>query len=114
MTTTMNTSIIHAKLSKADLKECLARFKKGTQAYKIVKYLANNRAVPTSELIKKADTRNLSEVVRSSCNPNLQDLGLVIRCDKPLVPYRNKVGQDLGQFEWSLFRVIEDEQVERV
>lgn len=103
-------ALLKVTLNKQELAKVLPHFTKATQAYRITAYLARNQGVATGKLCAKTSTGNISEIVRSICNPKLQTHGLMIRCEKPLEPFKNQFGQDSNQFAWSLFRVSEEQR----
>jgi hypothetical protein len=77
------------------------------QAARICAFLAFRAKAPTLEVNSTCSVGNISDVVNKDINPKIYHLGLMVGCEKPIVPIQNKFDQPSGQFLWSFFRLPE-------
>lgn len=77
------------------------------QAARIVMHLADNPKSPTAVVNTTCSVGNISDVVHKEINPRIGDLGLIVGCEKPIVPIKNKFNQPSGQFLWAFYELPE-------
>lgn len=99
--------LLPTRLSKHDLKAILEDFDPETQAYRILDHVGRSDGIPTGKLSARTSTGNISMVVITLINPKLESYGLVIRCERPLNPIRNKFRQTTQQHVWKLYKMVE-------
>jgi hypothetical protein len=77
------------------------------QAARLVIHLAENPKSPTVVVNTECSVGNISDVVHKEINPRAYDLGVMIGCEKPIMPIKNKFNQPSGQFLWSWYELPE-------
>jgi len=92
-------------LSEKELKTVLPRFTPETQASRIILWLSRKHSQSTVILNSNCATGNISDVVSKCINPRIFDLGLMVACEKPPLPYPNRFRQPTQMHSWSLYQV---------
>jgi hypothetical protein len=77
------------------------------QAARICSFLANNVKSSTVSVNSTCSVGNISDVARKDINPKIHHLGLMVGCEKPVIPIQNKFDQPSGQYLWSFYRMPE-------
>ena len=72
------------------------------QGRRMIEYIAKNPKAPTGHVAQHCAIGNLSDVARN-VNPYLFKHGLMVGCEKPLMPILNKFSEQSNQFLWSLY-----------
>lgn len=73
------------------------------QAARICIHLADHPKSPTGKVNSTCSVGNISDVVHKDINPKIYELGLMVGCEKPVVPIQNKFQQPSGQHLWSYY-----------
>jgi len=76
------------------------------QGRRMVEYVAQKPKAPTGHVAQHCAIGNLSDVARN-VNPYLFKHGLMVGCEKPLMPILNKFSEQSNQFLWSLYELPE-------
>ena len=97
-----------ANLTDEQIENILKILPPRTQSSRVFKYLAKNTRVKTGQLCAKTSTVNLSHCSQVELNPRIRKFGLVVACERPEVPYKNKFGQVTGEHMWALYQLEDD------
>jgi len=99
-----------ANLTDEQIEKVLESLPIRTQSSRIFKYLSKHSKVKTGRLCANTATVNLSHATQRELNPRIKKFGLVVACERPEVPYKNKFGDNTQEYDWSLYH-LEDEWV---